>query len=71
MKGLTDFLRLGFFLLMCIGLLLASFFLWYDKLTGGEWVMICSILFSADRLSNGVTEGIMASRRGVSDVGPQ
>lgn len=68
MNNLTQFLRLGFFLLMCIGLLLASFFLWYDKLTGNEWVMICSILFSADRLSNGITEGIMASRKGAADA---
>lgn len=63
MDKTTQFLRLGFFFLMCLGLVLASFFLWEDKLNGGEWVMMCSILFGADRLSNAVTEGFTAYKQ--------
>lgn len=55
-------LRVGFFLMMCAGLLLASAFLWLDKLDGGHWVSICSVLFGADRLSNALVDGLSSRR---------
>lgn len=57
-------LRLGFFLMMGAGLLLASYFLWIDKLDGGNWVAVCSVLFGADRLSNALTDGISSRQTG-------
>lgn len=42
-------LRLAYFGLMGVGLALASGFLWFDKLSGGEWVTMCGILFASDR----------------------
>lgn len=47
-KAITA-LPLAYFGLMCLGLLLASYFLYIDKLDGSEWVMMCSILFATDR----------------------
>ena len=52
-------LRVG---LMCAGLVLASLFLWIDKLSGAEWVAICSVLFSVDRVGNAITDGFEARR---------
>lgn len=46
---LLPLLPLAYFGLMGMGLLLASFFLWTGRLDGGEWVTLCSVLFSADR----------------------
>ena len=66
MKDVSTALRLGFFILMGIGLLLASYFLWLDKLNGSEWVTVCGILFGADRLSNAVSEGISAAKKTVA-----
>lgn len=45
-------LPLAYFGLMCIGLMLASYFLQSGKLTGSEWVAMCGILFGADRLAD-------------------
>ena len=42
----------AYFCLMGLGLVLASYFLQVDKLTGSEWVTLCSVLFSADRAAN-------------------
>lgn len=63
-RAATVVLRIGFFALMCIGLLLASVFLWLGKIDGGHWVTVCLSLFGADRLSNAVTEGVSAARAG-------
>lgn len=48
----------GYFCLMGLGLLLASFFLFTEKLSGGEWVAICSLLFSTDRIASGIADGL-------------
>ena len=45
-------LPLAYFCLMCLGLLLASYFLQSGRLTGSEWVAMCGILFGADRLAD-------------------
>lgn len=44
----------AYFCLMGLGLLLASYFLQVGKLTGSEWVTLCSVLFSADRAANAI-----------------
>lgn len=51
-------LRLAYFCLMGMGLLLGSFFLWVGKLDGGQWVTLCSVLFSADRLASVFTQRV-------------
>lgn len=50
-KQALALLPLAYFGLMCLGLLLASYFLYIDKLDGSEWVMMCSILFATDRVA--------------------
>lgn len=45
----------AYFSLMGIGLVLASIFLWVGKLDGGEWVTLCSVLFSADRAASAIS----------------
>lgn len=57
---INERLRLGFFALMCIGLALASGFLWFGKIDGGQWTTLCLALFGVDRLSNAVSEGVGA-----------
>lgn len=52
---LSDWLQLAYFGLMGLGLLLASFFLWEGKLTGSDWVAVCSVLFTADRAAQAFT----------------
>lgn len=54
-KSVHAMLHVGFFGLMCVGLLLASVFLWAGKLTGAEWVAICGILFGADRMGHALS----------------
>jgi hypothetical protein len=49
-------LRVGFFLLMCLGLLIASIMLYLDKVNGTEWVTLCGILFTADRFGSALGE---------------
>lgn len=48
-------LQLAFFVLMCVGLLLASYFLHVGLITGDNWVAVCGILFTADRIANAIT----------------
>lgn len=61
-------LRIGFFVLMGIGLLLASVFLWFGKISGSDWVMLCGILFGADRFGNAVGEWV-SHRTAAADNG--
>lgn len=60
--SINEYLRSGFFILMCIGLALASAFLWYDKIDGSQWTTLCLALFGVDRLSNAVSEGVGAAK---------
>lgn len=62
MNGINDYLRVAFFILMGIGLALASVFLHYDKIDGSQWTTICLCLFGVDRLSNAVSEGVSAAK---------
>ena len=52
LKTITSLLQVGFFLLMGLGLLIGTFLLWHGKITGDNWTMLCTILFSADRASH-------------------
>lgn len=54
MKTANLVLRIAFFGLMCLGLLIASGFLYAGKIDGAEWTALCSILFSADRIGNAI-----------------
>ena len=45
-------LQWAYFGLMCCGLVLASYFLQIDKLTGGEWVAVCGLLFGTGRITD-------------------
>lgn len=65
MNGINDYLRVAFFVIMGIGLSLASVFLWYGKIDNDQWTTICLAIFGIDRLSNAVSEGISAARKGV------
>ena len=49
-------LRVGFFGLMCLGLLIATAALYTDRVTGAEWVTLCGILFTADRFGSALGE---------------
>lgn len=52
--GAPQRLAVCYFGLMCLGLMLASVFLWLNKLTGTEWVTICGILFPTSRLGDAI-----------------
>lgn len=60
MKKLILMLPVAYFGLMCLGLLLASYFLQVDKLTGSEWVAMCGVLFGAVgyNIRNAVPKGV-------------
>lgn len=60
--SVNDVLRISFFVLMGVGLALASVFLHYDKIDGSQWTTICLGLFTADRFGNVVSEGVSAAR---------
>ncbi len=51
-----EHLQVFLFGLMCIGLALASWFLWIDKIAGGDWVSVCGILFGSNAIGGGITE---------------
>lgn len=50
-----DYLQVFLFGLMCIGLALASLFLWRGLIDGGEWVAVCGILFGSNTIGSGLT----------------
>lgn len=56
------------FMLMCIGLVLASVFLWAGLITGDNWVAVCGILFGTTGLGGSVSQ--FAKSRG-SQVPPE
>lgn len=47
-------IRLGFFVLMGLGLVLATALLWFDKLDSGDWALVCSVLFGSDRIGTAI-----------------
>ena len=49
-------MRMAYFLLMCLGLLLASVFLFFGKINGQNWVMVCSILFGAGGIGHAISD---------------
>lgn len=53
-RVLNALLRVGFFFLMVMGLLLASLFLYLGLISGAEWFGVCSVLFTADRMGNAI-----------------
>ena len=55
LKMITASLQIGFFLLMGLGLLIGTILLWYGKIDGSNWTMLCSVLFSADRASHALS----------------
>lgn len=64
-------LRVCFFMLMCLGLLIATVFRFMDLVTGSDWVMVCSILFGADRIGHAITDGMSGrslQRAGRSEI---
>lgn len=48
-------MRLAFFGLMGMGLVVASLLLWFGKLDSADWSLVCSVLFGSDRLGHAVT----------------
>lgn len=54
-KTINASLQVGFFFLMCLGLVIGTAMLWFDKIDGGNWTLLCSILFGADRASHAIT----------------
>lgn len=64
MNGINDYLRVAFFVLMGAGLALASVFLWHGRIESDQWTTICLTIFGIDRISNAVSEGISAARKG-------
>lgn len=53
---IDQYLQVFLFGLMCIGLVLASLFLWHGKLTGGEWSAVCLGLFGSNALGGSLTQ---------------
>ena len=53
---IDDHLQVFLFGLMCIGLVLASIFLWYGKITGSDWVAVCGILFGSMGIGGSITQ---------------
>ena len=47
-------MQVALFILMCLGLLLASAFLYRGLITGGEWVQVCGVLFGTCGISSAV-----------------
>ena len=52
------FLSLAYFGLMCIGLVLASVFLWAGLIDSGVWGDVCGILFGVGGVSHGLSQGM-------------
>lgn len=55
LKMVTASLQVGFFILMGTGLLIGTVLLWYGKIDGANWTMLCSVLFGADRFSHAIS----------------
>lgn len=56
LRTVTASLQVGFFLLMGLGLVIGTFLLWFGKIEGSDWTLLCSVLFSADRASHAVSQ---------------
>lgn len=67
---IDQYLQVFLFGLMCIGLVLASLFLWYGKLTGGEWSTVCLGLFGSNAIGGSLTQ-FAKSKGGATDAGYQ
>lgn len=48
-------LQVFLFGLMCIGLVLASWFLYKGLITGDNWVAVCGILFGSNAVGSGLS----------------
>lgn len=53
---IDDHLQVFLFGLMCVGLVLASVFLWYGKIDGDNWMGVCGILFGSNAIGGGITQ---------------
>lgn len=51
-----DHLQVFLFGLMCIGLVLASWFLMIGLISGDNWVTVCGILFGSNALGSGLSQ---------------
>lgn len=52
---IDEYLQACLFLMMGIGLLLASTFLLIDKIDGAGWVTVCGILFGSNAIGGGIS----------------
>ena len=50
LDSMDDYIRLGMFLLMCLGLLISTLLLWHDKISGDNWTMLCTVLFGSQHV---------------------
>ena len=53
---IDEYLQACLFLMMGMGLLLASGFLMIDKIDGGGWVTVCGILFGSNAIGGGISQ---------------
>lgn len=51
-----EHLQVFLFGLMCLGLVLASWFLKIGLISGDNWVAVCGILFGSNALGNGISQ---------------
>ena len=49
-------LQVFLFGLMCIGLVIASVFVWFDMISGDNWVTVCGILFGSNAIGGSITQ---------------
>jgi hypothetical protein len=52
----SSLLKICFFGLMCLGLILATGLLMFDKIDGAQWLWLCGTLFVSDRFGVAVSE---------------
>lgn len=50
------YLQAYLFLLMVMGLVLSSGFLWKGMITGSDWVAVCGILFGSNAIGGGISQ---------------
>lgn len=53
---IDEYLQACLFLMMGIGLMLASTFLLLDKIDGAGWVAVCGILFGSSSIGGGISQ---------------
>lgn len=61
LDSMDDYIRLGMFILMCMGLGISTALLWYGKISGDNWTMLCTVLFGSQHV--GQVGARLADRR--------